>query len=447
MSYETWVLVFLGMVSAMLLYNIVQWLLYRERIYGLYTLYMLVWLSYFTLRNPSADIDLPTPVWYFLRTIGPMVAYFVYFQFTIAFLDLPNQQPGLVRLFRGVQTALLVYLGVEGVFCFLTDYYRQPIHEAVHTLVRVGLVVVSVYVVQVIYRRKDIVARFFITGSLLLVLGGLAAMVMSFSFNNNSTESIPFYRAPLTYLNIGIILELLFFSLGLTYRQRAEVIRMALLDKELAREREQHRREQAEADLAVQHLRQQMTDVQMRALQTQISPHFLFNSLNSLSSLIADEPERAEEFVDEMSSVYRYLLQASDRELTTLEGEMGFIRSYYHLLKTRYGQGIHLEVAIDDAYQTYLLPPLTLQLLLENAVKHNVVSADQPLTIRIATDETGSLLVENNLQRKIGVRDLSTQKGLLNITTKYTLLNQPNIDIHDTDEQFKVVVRLIKPKA
>ncbi|QJW88319.1 histidine kinase [Spirosoma taeanense] len=446
MTYETWVLVFLGMISAMLLYNIVQWLWYRERVYGLYTVYMLIWLGYFLLRNPASSLKLPDNVWYFVRTIGPMLAYFVYFEFTITFLGLPKKHPNLVRLLRYAQVALGAYVGLEAAFCFATELWAQPVHEVVHTAVRLMLTVLSGFIIVRIYQRQDLMARLFITGSLLLVLGGLTAMLLTlFWMNANDPDPTPFWRAPLTYLHIGIVFELLFFSLGLAYRHRREAIRQALVDKELAREREQRRREQAEAQLSVQQLRQEMIDMQMRALQSQISPHFLFNSLNSLSSLIADEPDRAEKFVDEMSSVYRYLLQSSDRELTTLAKELTFIQSYYHLLKTRYNRGIQLDIAIADPYSSYLLPPLTLQLLLENAVKHNIVSADRPLCIRIATDDAARLSVRNNLQRKVGSRSQSTQKGLLNITQKYKLLNHPDIQITETAEMFEVIIQLIRP--
>jgi two-component system LytT family sensor kinase len=115
---------------------------------------------------------------------------------------------------------------------------------------------------------------------------------------------------------------------------------------------------------------------QYESLKSQVNPHFLFNSLNSLSSLIADEPDRAEEFVDEMSKVYRYLLQTNEGDLTTLDTELTFIQSYFHLLKTRYGAGIRLEVAVDEPFRAYKLPPLTLQMLVENAVKHNVYSCE-----------------------------------------------------------------------
>ena len=446
MTYETWVLVFLGMLTAMLLYNVVQWFWYRERVYGLYTLYMLVWLGYFWLRNPANTLDLPDKGWYFLRTVGPMVAYFVYFEFTIAFLGLKKQQSSLIPLFRTVQVGLLVYTIVELIFCFSTNLWSQPIHELIHTVVRVALAILSIYIVVHVYKQRNPVARLFITGSLLLVLGGVASMLLTiFWLDLSSPDPFPFWKAPLTYLNVGIFLELLCFSLGLAYRHRRESIRKALIDKKLSNEREQRLRQQAEADLAVQRLRQEMNEMQMRALQSQISPHFLFNSLNTLSSLIADEPRRAEQFVDEMSSVYRYLLQANERELTTLATELAFINSYYHLLKTRYGQGIVLSLAIEPVFQSYLLPPLTLQLLVENAVKHNVVSASRPLSIRIYTSKTGSLCISNTIQRKISRSNTSTQKGLLNITEKYRLLNQPPIQITETDKVFEVVIQLIKP--
>ncbi|WP_460934811.1 sensor histidine kinase [Spirosoma humi] len=197
---------------------------------------------------------------------------------------------------------------------------------------------------------------------------------------------------------------------------------------------------------------------QYESLKNQVNPHFLFNTLNSLSSLIADEPERAEEFVDEMAKVYRYLLQTNRQtddtgELTTLATEMAFIQSYFHLLKTRYGSGIQLDVTIDEADLTSLLPPLTLQMLVENAVKHNVIHANKPLIIEIKSAPTGRLLVQNNLQRKT-TRVLSNQVGLNNIIAKYRLLAQQrpglvpattDITVAETDFYFTVSLSLINP--
>ncbi|PMD93236.1 histidine kinase [Siphonobacter sp. BAB-5405] len=183
---------------------------------------------------------------------------------------------------------------------------------------------------------------------------------------------------------------------------------------------------------------------QLQSLRSQISPHFLFNSLNSLSSLIADEPQKAEDFVNEMAKVYRYLLQTSERELTPLSVELAFIHSYYHLLKTRYGAGLHLDVVVDPAYLKYQLPPLTLQMLVENAVKHNVILATKPLHIHIGTTTTGELLVSNNLQTKAkrpGVVE-STKVGLSNITARYRLLDQPEPQITNGPDHFKILLPL-----
>ncbi|QHV97475.1 sensor histidine kinase [Spirosoma endbachense] len=181
---------------------------------------------------------------------------------------------------------------------------------------------------------------------------------------------------------------------------------------------------------------------QLDGLKSQINPHFLFNSLNSLSSLIEDDPDQAERFVEEMSSVYRYLLRSNETELATLSQEIQFAQSYFHLLNTRYGDGIQLRLAIDPALADHLLPPLTLQILIENVVKHNIILPQQPLTIRIGTTPDGRLEVQNNVQRK-NVRVPSNRVGLSNITTKYQLLGQGSVSIQENDQTFSVTLPLL----
>ncbi|GAB4018089.1 sensor histidine kinase [Spirosoma koreense] len=180
---------------------------------------------------------------------------------------------------------------------------------------------------------------------------------------------------------------------------------------------------------------------QLDTLKSQINPHFLFNSLNSLSMLIYDNPKQAEKFVDELSSVYRYLLRANDQELTTLDRELQFIRSYYQLLKTRYGVGIELRVAVEDWELAYRIPPLTLQLLVENAVKHNVILPNRPLIIEILTRD-GRLIVQNNLQRKT-IAVPSDKVGLTHIAAKYRLLAHRDITIEETSGQFVITLPLL----
>src|SRR5436190_13811004 len=139
---------------------------------------------------------------------------------------------------------------------------------------------------------------------------------------------------------------------------------------------------------------------EFEALKNQVNPHFLFNCFNTLSSLISEDKKQAEIFLNELSKVYRYLLRNNEDGLSTLQDELSFIQSYYRLLKTRHGDAIELQVEVDKKYYKYLLPSLSLQLLVENAVKHNIVSKHQPLLIDIFSMEGNRLAVNNNLQPK-----------------------------------------------
>ncbi len=182
---------------------------------------------------------------------------------------------------------------------------------------------------------------------------------------------------------------------------------------------------------------------QFDRLKAQVNPHFLFNSLNSLSALISENPRQATAFLDELSSVYRYLLQNNrsvEGELTTLRAELEFMRSYFYLLKTRYGTAIALYREVNEALLDHRLPPLTLQLLVENAVKHNVALPENPLNIRILTTDTGELLVANTIRRK-SVRVPSEGLGLANIAHRYRLLGLREPIIDDDGRFF--IVRLV----
>lgn len=178
------------------------------------------------------------------------------------------------------------------------------------------------------------------------------------------------------------------------------------------------------------------------ALKSQVNPHFLFNCFNTLSSLISEDPRRAEKFLDELSKVYRYLLRSNEDGLSTLQNELRFIESYYRLLKTRHGDAIQLQMEVDKRYEPYLIPSLSLQLLVENAVKHNVVSRQQPLVIDIFTMVGNKLAVNNNLQCKT-VKVPSNRVGLDNIRHKFELLNQPGFQVLEDSKNFTVVLPLI----
>lgn len=181
---------------------------------------------------------------------------------------------------------------------------------------------------------------------------------------------------------------------------------------------------------------------QFDMLKNQVNPHFLFNSLNTLSSLIEEDQPAAVRFVDQLSKVYRYLLQTNEKGLCTLKEELEFIQAYFFLLKMRFGEGIQVNFNIPSEYMCRMIPPLTLQMLVENAVKHNVISSSRRLDIEIQIDDMDFITVKNNLQKKT-VHVSSNGLGLSNIQAKFRLLNQPPIRILQDDKFFLVSLPLV----
>ena len=177
-------------------------------------------------------------------------------------------------------------------------------------------------------------------------------------------------------------------------------------------------------------------------LKSQVNPHFLFNCFNTLSSLITVDKQKAEVFLNELSKVYRYLLCNNEEGVSTVENEIKFIRSYYKLLQTRHGEAVQMNIQIDKRYDSYLLPSLTLQLLTENVVKHNVLSKNKPLVIDIFTTAGNKLVVNNNLQKR-SAKAPSNNVGLQNIKAKYDLLKQPGFQVMEDEKNFTVVLPVI----
>ena len=190
-------------------------------------------------------------------------------------------------------------------------------------------------------------------------------------------------------------------------------------------------------------LKKEYLQGQLLGLKSQVNPHFLFNSLNSLSSLISEDQERAEKFLDEMSKVYRYLLRNNEDQLVELSTELQFIHSFYHLLHARYGDGIEIIVTTKPEDREKMLPPLTLQILVENALNINKVSKDSPLRLSITVDESGWLRITNNVQKKIKEFDGREDTGINNISNKFRLLCQQPIIIHENEQERVILVPLI----
>ncbi|WP_420153301.1 sensor histidine kinase [Siphonobacter sp.] len=182
-------------------------------------------------------------------------------------------------------------------------------------------------------------------------------------------------------------------------------------------------------------------EAQFELLRQQVNPHFLFNSLNTLKSMVESEDEHSVEFILKLSDFYRYTLESRKLDLIPLTDELEIIQSYLFLLKARFDAGIDLTTQVSEATQHSLIPPFTLQLLVENCTKHNVVSLEKPLHIRIY-EESGFLVVENDIQLKRG-QVASTKMGLENINTRYTHLVEQTIRVESDTDVFRVKLPII----
>lgn len=192
--------------------------------------------------------------------------------------------------------------------------------------------------------------------------------------------------------------------------------------------------------LEIEKIRQENLQALLWSLQQQVNPHFLFNSLNTLRSMATDKSVKM--YVQQLSNVYRYLLSNSGEILTTLKEELAFTNAYLHILKERYEGALLLTIAIPDDVLMLKVPPVTLQLLIENAVKHNIVSVEDPLHISIICPNENSLVVSNNLQLKLSDMD-GVRIGLQNISERYLLLSDKLITIEKTKESFTVTIPLL----
>jgi hypothetical protein len=190
-------------------------------------------------------------------------------------------------------------------------------------------------------------------------------------------------------------------------------------------------------------LKRESLSAEFETLKSQINPHFLFNSLNTLTSLIDEQPTQATEFVQKLANVYRYVLTQKDKQLVTVREELEFIQSYIFLNQIRYGENLKVLINIPEQMLSYSIVTLSMQMLIENCIKHNTISTQKPLVINI--DMIGKkLTVRNNLQRK-SVMHESNGIGLNNIVHRYSFLTDEPVDIYDDGIHFSVGLPLINP--
>jgi len=192
----------------------------------------------------------------------------------------------------------------------------------------------------------------------------------------------------------------------------------------------------------IERFKKERLEFQFEMLRNQINPHFLFNSLNTISSLIYENPDSANKFVKQLAKVYRYVLEYQNKDMVLLEDEKSFVEAFIYLLELRFSKNLVCSINIPAEYLKYYTIPMGLQMLIENCLKHNVVGKNKPLLVEIFTEEGPYLVVRNNLQRKL-TPEYSSQIGLKNIKNRYLFQTEQPVIIEETPANFTVKLPLL----
>ena len=196
-----------------------------------------------------------------------------------------------------------------------------------------------------------------------------------------------------------------------------------------------------ESILRAERLEKEKTQVQFDNLKNQLNPHFLFNALTSLNSLITENQQLASQFLQHMSKVYRYVLQNKEKNFVNLQTELDFIKNYVFLAETRFGGALKIKFEISEQAQERAIVPVTLQILIENAIKHNIVENERPLRIDVFTSGD-YLVISNNLQKRKTV-ETSNKLGLENLKSLYKFLTERPVIVEELQDRFNVKIPLI----
>jgi len=191
----------------------------------------------------------------------------------------------------------------------------------------------------------------------------------------------------------------------------------------------------------IEQQKKEKVEFEFQVLKNQVNPHFLFNSFSTLMALIEEKSDQALKYTEKLSDFFRIILQLRDEEVIPIKDEISLIDNYYFLLKKRFGENLHLDISLGKDIQNSFIPPMTLQILIENAVKHNIISKDKPLHIRIY-EQGGRIIVENDLRPK-KISEISTGIGLENISKRYRLITAKEPEMEKTEDIFRVKLPII----
>ena len=193
----------------------------------------------------------------------------------------------------------------------------------------------------------------------------------------------------------------------------------------------------------VQQLQQEKIQFEFQVLRNQVNPHFLFNSFNTLISFIEEDPAMAVDYVEKLSSFFRNIVNYRDQDVISLEEELGILKNYFYLQQKRHGQNLTMNISISEEQKKLIfIPPLTLQLLIENAIKHNAVSKETPLEIKVYLENNNRLVIKNNINPKVS-REPGTGTGLQNIVKRYNLLSNEPVTVLNDGINFTVILPVL----
>lgn len=320
-------------------------------------------------------------------------------------------------LFRNRKFWIVLIILILWAGCILLTVYGHLRPTYLRNASFVFTIILLLYVQWCIFTDQR-----FSTGKKILLSGGFI-LFFSFIFLNTT--------------RLGMMHKNLLSPFGGGFLTLAAIFTYFLLDHLVKAEREME-----DQRLRLMQLQQENLTSQLSTLRNQIDPHFLFNNFNTLLSLIETEPPRAATFVEQLSQVYRYILQLRDKDLIPISDEMEFVTSYMYLLRTRFRDHLVLDVDISGIPATTQIPPLSIQTLIENAVKHNIVSPEKPLIITLKTEDN-ALVIQNNLQRK-RILETSNGLGLENLRKRYAFFSSSSIEIDETDTTFTVRLPIIE---
>lgn len=342
----------------------------------------------------------------------------------------------MIRIYKNIWIRWVSIILLAIAFRFLLDVvysliYRQyplfqPFRLYVYAILIIGLVFESIYRLNKLFDNKfkwsdNPQKRFFIQW--------LASLGVGFFFIEGIRWLVVIFFMEVSYVRLLDEVIIMVYIFIITSTLALIDLSMFLLEKwrfSLA-ELERFKKENAE--------------FRFESLRSQLNPHFLFNSLNTLSSLVFENQEKAGIFIRELADVYRYILEFREHELVKVSKELEMVRSYIYLIQLRFDQNLEMAVNIGEKSGERMIAPMTMQMLIENAIKHNIISKKKPLTIRIY-DEDNYLVVENNLQKK-ETKEYSSNVGLKNIQNRYGFLSGNKIEVIENDEIFKVKIPLI----